>query len=152
MESCMATTERTGSASPPASLRERLRQDSEQLSVLASAETVEKLTTLLQSLSETGERLAHTLDETADGSTRRLREIADSVRQIGQETTAAAARLADLQQSMNDAERNLTFQVERLKRQADRAQWIQTGVILLALTAGILGGIAGTLVTLRWMP
>ena len=39
-----------------------------------------------------------------------------------------------------------------LARQADRAQWMQTGVILLALAAGILGGIAATLVTLRWLP
>jgi len=148
----MATTEKGGSASPPASLRERLKQDSEQLSVLASAETVEKLITLLQRLSETSDRLVHALDETADRSTRRLKEIADSVRQSGQETTAAATRLADLQQSMNDAERNLTYQVERLKRQADRAQWMQTGVILLALAAGILGGIAATLVTLSWLP
>jgi len=148
----MATTEKSGSASPPAGLRERLKQDSEQLSVLASAETVEKLTTLLQRLSETSDRLVHALDETADRSTRRLKEIADSVRQSGQETTAAATQLAELQQSMNDAERNLTYQVERLKRQADRAQWMQTGVILLALAAGILGGIAATLVTLRWLP
>jgi chromosome segregation ATPase len=148
----MATTGKIESASPRASLRERLRQDSEQLSVLASAETVEKLTTLLQSLTETSERLVHALDETADRSVSRLREIADSVRQSGQETTAAATRLADLQQSVNDAERNLTYQVERLKRQADRAQWMQTGVVLLALAAGILGGIAATLVMLKWTP
>lgn len=147
----MATTEKIESAGSRASLRERLRQDSEQLSVLASAETVEKLTTLLQRLSETGERLVRTLDETADRSTRRLTEMADSVRQSGQETAAAATRLADLQQSMNDAERNLTYQVERLKRQADRAQWMQTSVILLALAAGILGGIAATLVILTWV-
>ncbi|MGE3601163.1 MAG: hypothetical protein AB7N70_37105 [Dehalococcoidia bacterium] len=148
----MPTTEKSGSASSPASLRERLKQDSEQLSVLASAETVEKMTTLLRSLSETGERLVHGLDEIADRSTRRLKEIADSVDQSGKEATAAATRLADLQRSMNEAERNVTYQVERLKRQADRAQWIQTSVILLALAAGILGGIAGTLVMLRLMP
>jgi len=148
----MTSTEKSGSASPPASLRERLKQDSEQLSVLASAETVEKMTTLLRSLSETGERLVHALDETADRSTKRLKEIADSVDQSGKETTAAATRLADLQRSMNEAERNVTYQVERLKRQADRAQWMQTSVILLALAAGILGGIAATLVMLRWMP
>ncbi len=147
----MTTTEKIENASPAASLRERLKQDSDQLSVLASAETVEKLTTLLQRLSETSDRLVHALDETADRSTRRLKEIADSVHQSGQETTAAATRLAELQQSMNDAERNLTYQVERLKRQADRAQWMQTGVILLALAAGILGGIAATLVTVSWM-
>jgi chromosome segregation ATPase len=148
----MTTTEKSGSASPPASLRERLKQDSEQLSVLASAETVEKMTTLLRSLSETGERLVHGLDEIADRSTKRLKEIADSVDQSGKEATAAATRLADLQRSMNEAERNVTYQVERLKRQADRAQWMQTSVILLALAAGILGGIAATLVMLRWMP
>jgi hypothetical protein len=92
------------------------------------------------------------MDETADRSVSRLREIDDSVRQSGQETTAAATRLADLRQSVNDAERNLTYQVERLKRQADRAQWMQTGVILLGLAAGILGGIAATLVMLMSTP
>ena len=148
----MASTERTESTSPSRGLRERLRQDGEQLSVLASAETVEKLTTLLRSLSETGERQVHALDETAARSVGRLKEIADSVRQSGEETTAAATRLADLQQSVNDAERNLTYLVERLKRQADRAQWMQTGVILLALAAGILGGMAAALVMLRWTP
>ena len=53
----MPTTERDERASPPGSLRQRLREDSEQLNALASAEMVEKLTTLLQNLSETGERL-----------------------------------------------------------------------------------------------
>jgi chromosome segregation ATPase len=148
----MASTEMTERTSPSRGLRERLRQDGEQLSVLASAETVEKLTTLLRSLSETGERQVHALDETADRSVRRLREIADSVRRSGEETTAAATRLADLEQSVNDAERNLTYLVERLTRQADRAQWMQTGVIVLALAAGILGGIAATLVMLSWAP
>jgi hypothetical protein len=128
-----------------------LREDSEQLSALASAEMVEKLTSLLANLSETGERLISTLDETADRSVMRLREISDAVRLTGQETTATATRLADLQQSMGDAERNVTYQVERLKRQADRAQWMQTSVILLALVAGMLGGIGAALVILRWM-
>lgn len=146
----MATTERTESASR-ASLRERLKQDSEQLTVLATAEVVEKLTALPQSLSETGDRLARALDETAERSVRRLSEIAEAVRQGSHETTAAATRLAELQRSMGEAERNLTYQVERLKRQADRAQWMQTGVILLALAAGILGGIAATLVILNWI-
>ena len=148
----MPTTERDERASPSGSLRQRLRGDSEQLNALASAEMVEKLATLLQSLSDTGERLIGTLDETADRSVKRLKEIADAVRQIGQETTAAATRLADLQQGMGDAERNLTYQVERLKRQADRAQWMQTSVIILALVAGMLGGIGAALVILRWMP
>ena len=148
----MAITENIGNTSPPPSLRERLKQDSEQLSALASAEMVEKMTTLLQSLSETGERLIHTLDETADRSVDRLSEIADGVRHTGQETTSAVKRLTELQQKMGDAERNLAYQVERLKRQADRAQWMQTGLVLLALAAGTLGGIAATLLLLRWMP
>lgn len=148
----MPTTEGTESPSSSGSLRQRLRQDSEQLNALASAEMVEKLTTLLQSLTETGERLIGALDETADRSVRRLGEITDAVRQTGQETTAATTRLAELQQSMGDAERNVTYQVERLKRQADRAQWMQTSVILLALAAGVLGGIGAALVILRSMP
>ena len=146
----MATTERTESASRTASLRERLKQDSEQLTVLATVEVVEKLTALPQSLSETGERVTRALDDTAERSVRRLSEIADAVYQSSQETTAAATRLGELQRSMGEAERNLTYQVERLKRQADRAKWMQIGVILLALAAGILGGIAATLVILNW--
>ena len=147
----MPTTERDERASPPGSLRQRLKEDSEQLNALASAEMVEKLTTLLQNLSETGERLIETLDETAERSAQRLNEIAETVRQSSQQAGTAAARLADLQQSMGDAQRNVSYQVERLKRQADRAQWMQTSVILLALVAGMLGGIGATLVILRWM-
>ena len=147
----MATTERTENASRTASLRERLKEDREQLTVLATTEVVEKLTALPQSLSETSERVTRALDETAVRSVRRLSEIADAVHQSSQETTAAATRLAELQRSMGEAERNLTYQVERLKRQADRAKWMQMGVILLALAAGILGGIAATLVILNWM-
>ncbi len=147
----MAITERTESASPPASLRERLKQDSEQLTVLASAEMAEKLIGLPQALSETGDRMIRALDETAERSARRLIEIADAARQTSQQTSAAVTRLAELQQSMGEAERNVTYQVERLKRQADRAQWMQTNVILLALAAGILGGIAAALVMLNWI-
>lgn len=147
----MDLTEDMRNTRQPPSLRERLRQDSEQLSALASAEMVEKLTTLLQSLSETGERLVHTLDETAERSVGRLSEIADGVRHTGQETTSAVKRLTELQQKMGDAERNLAYQLERLKREADRAQWMQTGVILLALAAGTLGGIAASLLLLGWM-
>lgn len=147
----MATTERTESASRTASLRERLKQDSEQLTVLATDEVVEKLTALPQSLSETSEKVTRALDDTAERSVRRLSEIADAMRQGSQATTAAATRIAELQRSMAEAERNLTYQVERLKRQADRAKWMQMGVILLALAAGILGAIVATLVILNWM-
>ncbi len=52
--------------------------------------------------------------------------------------------------SATEADRNLTYLLERLKRQADRAQWMQTGVISLALAAGILGGILSALVILTW--
>jgi hypothetical protein len=110
----MATTEKTENTNSRPSLRDRLKQDSEQLSVLASAETVEKLTTLLRSLSDTSEKLVRALDETADRSTKRLAEIVESVRRSAQEMAAAATRLADLQKSLNDAERNLTYQVERV--------------------------------------
>ncbi len=146
----MASTERQASASSPASLRERLRQDSEQLTVLASAEMVERLTALPQSLSEMSDGMIRTLEETAERSGKRLGEIAESARLSSQQASATTARLADLQQSMAETERNLTYLVERLKRQADRAQWMQTSVILLALAAGILGGILSALLILTW--
>lgn len=146
----MATTERPESTSSPASLRERLKQDSEQLTVLASAEMVERLTTLPQSLSEIGDGMIHALEETSEQNGKRLGEIAESARLSSQQASATTARLADLQQSMSEAERSLIYQVERLKRQADRAQWMQTSVILLALAAGILGGTLSALVILTW--
>ena len=146
----MANTERTESASSPASLRERLRQDSGQLTVLASAEMAERLTALPQSLSEIGDWMIRALEETSERTGKRLGEISESARLSSQQTSGATARLADLQQSMGEAERSLTYLVERLKRQADRAQWMQTSVILLALAAGILGGIASALAILTW--
>jgi len=113
---------------------------------------VEKLTTLLQSLTETGERLVHTLDETTDRSVRRLREIADSVHQSGRETTAAATRLAGLRESVNDAERNLTYQVERFEA-AGRSRAVDAEGRDPAGAGGwILGGIAAALVMLTWTP
>ena len=146
----MATTERTESGSSPASLRERLKQDSEQLTVLASAEMVERLIALPQSLIEIGDGMIRALEETSELTGKRLGEITESARLSSQQTSVATARLSDLQQSMGEVERSLTYQVERLKRQADRAQWMQTSVILLALAAGILGGIASALVILTW--
>ena len=136
--------------SSPVSLRERLKQDSDQLTVLASAEMVERLTGLPQSLSEIGDGMIRALEEISEQNGKRLGEIAESARLSSQQASAATAGLADLQQSMGEAERSLTYQVERLKRQADRAQWMQTSVILLALAAGILGGIASALVILTW--
>lgn len=151
MEPCMPTTESPESASPTASLRERLKQDSEQLTVLSTAELLGTLTVLPQKLSEAGEKIVRRLDETAERSAMRLSEIVDAARQSSHQTAAVATRLAELQQSMGETERNVTYQVERLKRQADRAQWMQTSVILLALAAGILGGIGASLVILTWM-
>ena len=49
---------------------------------------------------------------------------------------------------LNETERNLAFTVERLRRHAERTARIQTGVILLALIAGMLGGLAAALLIL----
>jgi hypothetical protein len=49
---------------------------------------------------------------------------------------------------LNETERNLAFTVEKLRRHAERTAWIQTGVILLALIAGMLGGVAAALLIL----
>jgi hypothetical protein len=147
----MPNTGSPESTSPPASLRERLKQESEQTTVLLSPELLEKLSTLPQSVSDAGDRMIRGFDETAERSVKRLSEIAETARQSSQQAGTAATRLAELQQSMGEAERNLTYQVERLKRQADRAQWMQTSVILLALAAGILGGVAAALAILNWV-
>ena len=49
---------------------------------------------------------------------------------------------------LNETERNLAFTVEKLRRHAERTARIQTGVILLALIAGMLGGLAAALLIL----
>jgi energy-converting hydrogenase Eha subunit B len=49
---------------------------------------------------------------------------------------------------VNETERNLAFTVEKLRRHAERTAWIQTGVIVLALIAGMLGGLAAALLIL----
>ena len=52
---------------------------------------------------------------------------------------------------LNATERNLAFTVEKLRRLAERTARIQTGVILLALIAGTLGGLAAALLILASM-
>jgi hypothetical protein len=68
-----------------------------------------------------------------------------------QTTREALTKLGELQQNISEMERSVAYQVERLKRQADRVQWIHTGVILLALMAGLLGGIGAALAMLNWI-
>lgn len=83
-------------------------------------------------------------------------EILDSLLTLPDRLTLAAKRtsrmLADQQTSLNETERNIAHATEMLRRQADRTAWMQTGVILLALIAGTLGGMAAALIVLHWMP
>jgi hypothetical protein len=146
----MATTKKTDPATKPASLRERLKKSSEQPTAL-SPELVEKLIALPMKLIETGESVVQKLNETAEQNALRLSEIAEAAGWSSRTTESILPRLSELQERMTESERNVAYQVERLKRQADRAQWMQMGVILLALVAGLLGGIAAALVMLNWI-
>lgn len=67
------------------------------------------------------------------------------------ETLESMSRLAEHQRMLSEMERNLAYTVETLQRQADRTGWLQTGVIVLALIAGMLGGMTAGLVILAWM-
>jgi hypothetical protein len=147
----MATTKKAEPAAKPASLRERLKRSTEPPTALPSPELTEKLIALPEKLGEAGDGVLQKVNETAERSALRLTEIVEQAEQGGQTTREALARLSELQQKMADTERNVAYQVELLKRQADRAQWMQTGVILLALVAGLLGGTGAALVLLNWI-
>lgn len=56
-----------------------------------------------------------------------------------------------MQRILAETERDLAYTVEMLRRQADRVGWMQTGVIVLALVAGMLGGAAAALLILGWI-
>lgn len=66
-------------------------------------------------------------------------------------TARTSRMLTTQQQALTETERNLAHTTERLRRQADRVAWIQTGVILLALVAGMLGGTAAALLIAHWI-
>lgn len=135
--------------SPRTSVRDRLRQANE-LQALPP-ETLERLLNLPDRLSaavdaasltledttgRTASRLQNTVPETVDGSARRM--------------VRAARRLTKQQHALAETERSLAYTIERLQRQADRIGWMQTGVIVLALIAGMLGGMAAAFVILSW--
>jgi hypothetical protein len=147
----MATTKKTGAAEKPPTLRDRLKKSSDQTTAALSPELTEKLIALPEKLVEAGESVVLKMNETAERSALRLSEIVEAAGRSSRTTEAILPRLSELQEHMTETERNVAFQVERLKRQADRAQWMQTGVILLALVAGLLGGIGAALVMLNWI-
>lgn len=82
-------------------------------------------------------------------------EILDSLLTLPDRLALASKRtsqmLADQERMLNETERNVAHTTEMLRRQADRVTWMQTSVILLALIAGTLGGMAAALIVLHWM-
>lgn len=79
----------------------------------------------------------------------RLLNLPDRLKRAARRTTNA---LGEQRQTLAETERRLAYTIDQLRRQADRIAWIQTGVIVLALIAGTLGGAAAALVILSWMP
>jgi hypothetical protein len=128
---------------PAISLRERLEQQSQSPSPppAPSAEMLQTLSTLPAALSETATEITRELERTAQSTTRQLREtVAEIGRRSETQGSDATQRLSELQRSLSEAERNLAYTVERLRRENGRAGWMQTGVVVLALLAGMLGG------------
>jgi hypothetical protein len=119
---------------------------------IVSAETLETLSRLHASLNETAEEIARKLEQTAERMAIRLHEAAVEISCQGEvQTSDSTRRLAELQRSLGETERNLAYTVERLRRENGRAGRMQTGVIALALLAGTLGGTAASLLILVWM-
>lgn len=147
MESTSSSTESGGLRK---GLRDRLNQTN--AAAALSAETLERLASLPDSLNETTATIYRELEETADRVMSRLRPlIAELLQRTETLTVEAHQRLAEQQRVLTETERNLAHTVEMLRRQADRTGWMQTGVVVLALTAGTLGGAAGALLILGWL-
>lgn len=124
---------------------------SEQL-LSESTETLERPASPQASLAETAQEIARELEQTAERMGRQLRETGEeSARQSEAQVRSALGRLTELQRSLGEAEQNLAYTVERLRRENGRAGWMQTGVIALALLAGTLGGTAAALLILAWI-
>lgn len=119
---------------------------------VVNAETLETLSRLHASLGETADKIARELERTAERMARQLRETAEEIA-VHSEAQASDAmrRLTELQRSLGEAEQSLAYTVERLRRENGRTGWLQTGVIVLALLAGTLGGTAAALLILAWM-
>lgn len=119
---------------------------------LASAEMPETPSNPQASLARTAHEIARELEQTAERMVRQLRETSEeSARQSEAQVRSALGRLTELQRSLGEAEQNLAYTVERLRRENGRAGWMQTGVIVLALLAGTLGGTAAALLILAWI-
>lgn len=119
---------------------------------LESAETPERPSSPQASLVETAHEIARELEQTAEWMVRELRETGEeSARQSEAQVRSALGRLTELQRNLGEAEQNLAYTVERLHRENGRARWMQTGVIVLALLAGTLGGTAAALLILVWI-
>lgn len=104
------------------------------------------------SLVETAHEIARELEQTAERMVRELRETGEESARLSEvQVRSALGRLTELQRSLGEAEHNLAYTVERLRRENGRAGWMQTGVIVLALLAGTLGGTAAALLILVWI-
>lgn len=145
----MERTEARANGSPRKGLRERLKA-TEPPSL--SAETLERLSNLPERLRKSVETISRDLDETADRITWRFQQRAtEALERSEHQAIEVTKRVTEQQRALDETERNLAYSVERLRRQTDRVGQMQTGVILLALTAGMLGGMAAALVILGWM-
>ena len=145
MESTGAGT----NGSPQRGLRERLKAGE---APTLPAETIQRLSKLPDRLTEAARTIARELEETAERAAWRLDQAANqaadtSKRMIHEDL----ARLTEQDRALTETERNLALTVERLRRQIDRISKVETGVILMAMLGGILGGVAAALVILSWM-
>lgn len=103
-------------------------------------------------LVETAHTIARELEQTAERMVRELRETGEESARLSEaQVRSVLGRLTELQRSLGEAEQNLAYTVERLRRENGRAGWMQTGVIVLALLAGTLGGTAAALLILVWI-
>lgn len=99
-------------------------------------------------LNEAATAISRELEETVDRTLSRLHEIAQ---QSDAHTTEARLRLSEQQHMLVVTERNPAHMVEMLPRQAEHVEWTQTGLVVLAPVAGILGKAAEGLLILGWM-
>lgn len=134
-------------AQPSPTLRERLVRASE-LQALPT-EMLERLLNLPDRMDETARRTSLALDEMFKVTLRDT--VTNGIDRNARRIVRATRRLTEQQHALTGTERSLVYAIERLRRQADRIALIQTGVILLALIAGMLGGTAAALVVLNWM-
>jgi hypothetical protein len=145
----MESTEAGPNGSPRKGLRERLKASEP---VGLPPETLERLSNLPVGLSETARTIADGLEETADRIAWRLQGTATEVIERHERLAGEMnKRLTEQRRALEETERNLAYTEERLRRLVDRKGWIQTGVLVLALIAGGLGGTAAALVILWWL-